>query len=270
VTEVLRLDDVWTGFDRGRDRVSVLEGASLSVGSGRIAGRTTAGYSRCCWGRDRWRMAPVPLAVCATRSCRSSSRATRRPVQSWPGPCNYSHTTAPRDSAWCASSTATLTSTSTPSSTRRCVIVRCSCSRSRARSQRHRGRRAHVSPACPPRRLRPFDAARSRARTPSLRPSGRSDFWMLRRRPRRGCPGAAGASDALVGTSRCSRCEPSCAGCSSGSRSSLRALEWRQRAGAPSSSPPVQAVASCYGRGVQTPLAGPSPPILHKRMFIFF
>jgi ABC-type cobalamin/Fe3+-siderophores transport system ATPase subunit len=36
VTEVLRLDEVWSAFDRGRDRVSVLEGASLSVAAGEI------------------------------------------------------------------------------------------------------------------------------------------------------------------------------------------------------------------------------------------
>jgi ABC-type cobalamin/Fe3+-siderophores transport system ATPase subunit len=36
VTEVLRLDDVWTSFDRGRDRVSVLEGASLRVDAGEM------------------------------------------------------------------------------------------------------------------------------------------------------------------------------------------------------------------------------------------
>jgi ABC-type cobalamin/Fe3+-siderophores transport system ATPase subunit len=36
VSEVLRLDDVWTAFDRGRERVSVLAGASLSVDAGEI------------------------------------------------------------------------------------------------------------------------------------------------------------------------------------------------------------------------------------------
>jgi ABC-type cobalamin/Fe3+-siderophores transport system ATPase subunit len=36
VTEALRLDDVWAAFDRGRDRVSVLQGASLSVDAGEI------------------------------------------------------------------------------------------------------------------------------------------------------------------------------------------------------------------------------------------
>jgi ABC-type cobalamin/Fe3+-siderophores transport system ATPase subunit len=36
VTEVLRLEDVWIAFDRGHDRVSVLEGASLSVDAGEI------------------------------------------------------------------------------------------------------------------------------------------------------------------------------------------------------------------------------------------
>ncbi len=36
VTEVLRLDDVWAAFDRGPSRVSVLEGASLSVAAGEI------------------------------------------------------------------------------------------------------------------------------------------------------------------------------------------------------------------------------------------
>ncbi len=36
VTEVLRLDDVSIAFDRGPDRVSVLEGASLSVEAGEI------------------------------------------------------------------------------------------------------------------------------------------------------------------------------------------------------------------------------------------
>lgn len=33
---VLRLDGVWRAFDRGRDRVSVLEGVSLSVGEGEV------------------------------------------------------------------------------------------------------------------------------------------------------------------------------------------------------------------------------------------
>lgn len=47
--EVLRLDDVWAAFDRGRERVSVLEGASLLVDAGEVvavvagagAGKTT-------------------------------------------------------------------------------------------------------------------------------------------------------------------------------------------------------------------------------------
>jgi ABC-type lipoprotein export system ATPase subunit len=36
VGEVLLLDDVWKAFDRGRDRVPVLEGVSLSVAAGEI------------------------------------------------------------------------------------------------------------------------------------------------------------------------------------------------------------------------------------------
>lgn len=36
MTEVLRLDDVWAAFDRGPERVPVLEGASLSVDTGEI------------------------------------------------------------------------------------------------------------------------------------------------------------------------------------------------------------------------------------------
>jgi ABC-type lipoprotein export system ATPase subunit len=36
VSEVLRLDSVWTAFDRGHDRVSVLEDVSLSVDEGEI------------------------------------------------------------------------------------------------------------------------------------------------------------------------------------------------------------------------------------------
>jgi ABC-type lipoprotein export system ATPase subunit len=34
--EVLSFEDVWRGFDRGRDHISVLEGVSLSVGEGEI------------------------------------------------------------------------------------------------------------------------------------------------------------------------------------------------------------------------------------------
>ena len=36
MSEVLRLDGVWAAFDRGHDRVSVLEDVSLSVGEGEI------------------------------------------------------------------------------------------------------------------------------------------------------------------------------------------------------------------------------------------
>jgi ABC-type cobalamin/Fe3+-siderophores transport system ATPase subunit len=36
VAEVLRLDGVWRAFDRGRDRVAVLEGVSLSVAEGEV------------------------------------------------------------------------------------------------------------------------------------------------------------------------------------------------------------------------------------------
>jgi ABC-type methionine transport system ATPase subunit len=36
VLEVLRLDGVCKAFDRGRDRISVLEDVSLSVGAGEI------------------------------------------------------------------------------------------------------------------------------------------------------------------------------------------------------------------------------------------